>query len=141
MSTAESIVPISSSDGWAVADRMRNMVMIGHARHSMPRKRVDQAQIVRMVRPRHKRKHPAIAKIISPPTPANASQASHAPVATTRLPSAALMRSVHDGAMSPLMFLVSGVSARGGQMCVGDAYTVRLTKNAAAWARREIWSF
>ena len=81
---------MSSSEGCEVADRIRTMVRIGQAKHSNPRNNVDQAQTRPIVRPRHRRKPAIPAMTNSAPRPDNASHASHAPTATTRLPSAAL---------------------------------------------------
>src|SRR5262249_3805405 len=78
----------SSSEGWEVADRIWTIVMMGQTTHSTPRNRVDQAQTKPIVRARHRRKLAVAPMTSSASRPDNASHASQAPTATTRLPSA-----------------------------------------------------
>ena len=80
---------ISSSEGGLLPDRKRTIVTIGQTKHSTPSNNVDHAQIRPMVRPRQSRKLPAAARTKRAPQLASASHASHAPMATTRLPSVA----------------------------------------------------
>ena len=56
MNVAESIAPMSSSDGSPPADRICSIVMIGQAKHSRPRRNVVQAQMRVTVPPRHDKK-------------------------------------------------------------------------------------
>lgn len=94
MRSADSIVPICSSVGSTVADRIATIVIRGHAKHSKPSKSVDQAHTRPIVRPRHRR-NPAtqsMTRLIA--LGDNEPQASQAPTPTTRLPMTALSRGI-----------------------------------------------
>ena len=53
MSVADRMALISSSDGSPPAERICSIVMIGHAKHSRPRRSVVHAQMRPTVRPHH----------------------------------------------------------------------------------------
>lgn len=97
MSVAERMAPISASDGSPPAERICSMVKTGQAKHSRPSDSVDQAQMSVRVVPRHHKN--AAAAIATPAALYGDSplQASHAPTATTRLPTATLRYRVQDG--------------------------------------------
>lgn len=99
MSAAESSIPICSSEGWDVEERICCIVRIGQRKLSIPSNRVTQAHILAVVLPRHTRNPDATAKTMPAPIGESSFHASHAPTATTRLPVSALMSWTHNWCM------------------------------------------
>ena len=93
------MAPISSSEGSVPADRISHMVAIGQAKHSIPSKSVDHAQISVTVRPRHHNNAAAAISTSIAPEMDSVFEASHAPTATTRPPKQAFIGTVQSEVM------------------------------------------
>lgn len=68
MSAAESSMPICSSEGWEVVERICCIVTIGQRKLSIPNSKVTQAQIVMIALPPHVRNPRETEKMMPPPT-------------------------------------------------------------------------